>query len=88
MTVTEGGIFDGAFRNDGRFINQGMLSFSDGIEYSCTGTFDNEDGEVFLFTPLMGITGRVHRRRYLTDSEVNFEANVCTNLNSYVSSTF
>ena len=72
VTVSESGIFNGEFVNDGTFLNKGELSFADGIDYSCNGTFDNTEGEVYAFGPLSGISDRIHRRRYLTDDEVDF----------------
>ena len=73
LTILGDGYFEGVFANAGTFVNRGRLSFADGIEYSCTGTFDNTVGEVFLFEPLEGITDRVNLRHYLTDSDVTIE---------------
>ena len=73
LTILGDGYFEGEFANAGTFVNRGRLSFADGVEYSCTGTFDNTVGEVFLFEPLEGITDRVNLRHYLTDSDVTIE---------------
>ena len=74
VTVTDVAILDGLFRNDGTFVNKGEISFEDGMTYSCDGTFDNVEGEVYAFTPLAGISDRFCLRKYLTDDEIIFEA--------------
>ena len=73
LTVTEIGLFSGKFVNDGTFINQGTLSFTEDVDYSCNGTFDNVEGEVFAFSPLDGISDRLHLRRLLTNEQVDFQ---------------
>ena len=67
--------FGNEFTNQGRVVNGGRVLVQENCAYACTGTFDNSAGDVWGYPEsLAGITERYHRKRYLTDEDVLFEA--------------